>query len=226
MSLFVEPNFDAEVAIISDQLQSFLQVGKKVFATSSFQTNSVALLHIISRIDPSIPVYMMNTGFLFPETLMFRDQLIEEFGLNVVVLNSETPRLQQRCSMGRFLFASDPDSCCHINKVVPLEPVIASHDVWINGVRASQSSTRKSMKKLQPTKRILRYHPLLNWDSRMVYQYLEENNLPKHPLENDGYVSVGCRPCTRKWVDSIDDRGGRWSGLNKTECGLHTTLGS
>jgi len=81
------------------------------------------------------------------------------------------------------------------------------------------------MQKIQQTKRITRYHPLLEWDSRMVYQYLEAHNLPKHPLENEGYVSVGCRPCTRKWIDSIDDRGGRWAGLNKTECGLHTTLG-
>ena len=82
------------------------------------------------------------------------------------------------------------------------------------------------MKKLQPTERILRYHPLLEWDSRMVYYYLEQNKLPKHPLEDDGFVSIGCRPCTRKWADTLDDRGGRWAGLNKTECGLHTTLGS
>ncbi len=226
MSLFQEPDFEVELSAIAKQIRAFLKAGKRLFATSSFQTNSVALLHIISRVESKIPIYMMNTGYLFPETLMFRDQLIDEFGLNVVVLNSETPRLQQRCGMGRFLFASDPDACCHINKVVPLEPVIASPDVWINGVRGSQSATRKSMKKIQPTKRILRYHPLLDWDSRMVYVYLENNNLPQHPLENDGYVSVGCRPCTRKWVDSIDDRGGRWAGLNKTECGLHTTLGS
>lgn len=225
MDLFFEPDFEQEFEVIAAQIQAFRSAGKRIFATSSFQTNSVALLHILSRIQPSIPIYMMNTGFLFSETLEFRDQLVREFGLDVRVLASDTPRHQQRCARGRFLFASDPDTCCHINKVVPLEPVLAEHDVWINGVRASQSSTRKAMQKIQETKRITRYHPLLDWDSRMVYQYLERYNLPTHPLENEGYVSVGCRPCTRKWIDSIDDRGGRWAGLNKTECGLHTTLG-
>ncbi len=219
-------DFTPHLEEIATQLETFKAQGKRLFATSSFQTNSVALLHILSTLAPETPVYMMNTGFLFPETLQFRDRLIREFGLTVVTLKSETPRLQQRCENGRFLFASDPDACCHINKVVPLEPIIAQHDVWINGVRGSQSATRKAMKKVQSTSRILRYHPLLDWDSRMVYYYLEQHGLPKHPLEDEGFVSVGCRPCTRKWSDTLDDRNGRWSGLNKTECGLHTTLGS
>lgn len=219
-------DFNPYLEEIAGQVASFKDDNLRIFATSSFQTNSVALLHIISTVDPSIPIYMMNTGFLFAETLMFREQLIKEFGLNVVTLKSETPRLQQRCGEGRFLFASDPDACCHINKVVPLEPIIAQHDVWINGVRGSQSATRRAMKKLQSTERILRYHPLLEWDSRMVYYYLEQNKLPKHPLEDEGFVSIGCRPCTRKWADTLDGRSGRWAGLNKTECGLHTTLGS
>ena len=219
-------DFNPYLEEIAGQVASFKDDNLRIFATSSFQTNSVALLHIISTVDPSIPIYMMNTGFLFAETLMFREQLIKEFGLNVVSLKSETPRLQQRCGEGRFLFASDPDACCHINKVVPLEPIIAQHDVWINGVRGSQSATRRAMKKLQSTERILRYHPLLEWDSRMVYYYLEQNKLPKHPLEDEGFVSIGCRPCTRKWADTLDGRSGRWAGLNKTECGLHTTLGS
>ena len=219
-------DFTPYVEEIERQLLSFKEDDLRIFATSSFQTNSVVLLHLMATLAPEIPVHMMNTGFLFPETLMFRDKLVKEFGINIVTLKSETPLLQQRCGEGRFLFASDPDACCHINKVVPLEPIIAQHDVWINGVRGSQSATRRAMKKLQPTERILRYHPLLEWDSRMVYYYLEQNNLPKHPLENDGFVSIGCRPCTRKWADTLDDRGGRWAGLNKTECGLHTTLGS
>ena len=218
-------NFEPQLAEIKAQLLLFQQEDRRLFATSSFQTNSVVLLHLLSRFAPEVPVYMMNTGFLFPETLEFRDRLVDEFGLVVHTLISQTPRLQQRCGEGRMLFASDPDACCHINKVVPLEPIIAQNDVWINGVRGSQSSTRKAMQKIQPTKRILRYHPLLDWDSRMVYYYIEQNSLPRHPLENEGFVSIGCRPCTRKWTD-MDGRDGRWAGLNKTECGLHTTLGS
>lgn len=219
-------DFEKELAEIKLQLDAFKAEGRSVFATSSFQTNSVALLHIVSVLAPEIPIYMMNTGFLFSETLEFKDKLVADLGLNVHMLRSETPRLQQRDANGRFLFASDPDTCCHLNKIAPLEPIIARNDVWINGIRANQSATRKSMTKLQETKRILRYHPMLNWTSPMLYAYIEENNLPKHPLENEGYVSVGCRPCTQKWLDSLDGRGGRWAGQSKTECGLHTTLGS
>ena len=219
-------DFQPYIDEIASQLAVFQAEGRKVFATSSFQTNSVVLLHLIHRLAPSTPIYVLNTGYLFAETLQFQKQLRKEWGLNIQSLRSATPRIQQRSTDGRFLFASDPDTCCHINKVAPLEPVIAANDVWINGIRGSQSSTRRAMKKLQPTKNILRYHPLLEWDSPMVYSYIAENNLPKHPLEEDGYVSIGCRPCTRKWVDALDGRGGRWAGLNKTECGLHTTLGS
>jgi phosphoadenosine phosphosulfate reductase len=219
-------DFTAVLNEISEQLSIFKEQGRRLFATSSFQTNSVVLLHVLHRFAPDVPIYMLNTGFLFPETLQFQRRLREDWGLNVHSLRSQTPRIQQRSQDGRFLFASDPDTCCHINKVVPLEPVIAANDVWINGVRGAQSATRKSMKKLQPTKRILRYHPLLEWDSQMVYDYIQAHDLPTHPLEEAGYVSIGCRPCTRKWIDTLDGRGGRWAGLNKTECGLHTTLGS
>ena len=219
-------DFQPYIDEIAAQLAIFTSQQKKIFATSSFQTNSVVLLHILHRLAPQTPVYVLNTGFLFPETFEFQQLWKEEWGLNVRVLRSDTPRIQQRSADGRFLFASDPDTCCHINKVAPLAPTIAAHDVWINGIRGAQSSTRRAMKKLQQTEQILRYHPLLDWDSQMVHYYIEENNLPKHPLESEGFVSIGCRPCTQKWADTLDGRGGRWAGLNKTECGLHTTLGS
>ena len=125
--------------------------------------------------------------------------------------------------VGRML-ASDPDACCHINKVVPLEPLLRKM-MFGSMEYVVLNHPLKSHAKIQPTKRILRYHPLLDWDSRMVYYYIEQNSLPRHPLENEGFVSIGCRPCTRKWTD-MDGRDGRWAGLNKTECGLHTTLGS
>ena len=218
--------FAEQIKEIAQQIEQFQSDGLRLFSTSSFQTNSVVLLDIISKIDKSIPIYMINTGFLFPETLLFRDQLQSLLGLHIQEVYSQTPKIHQMSTQGRLLFATDPDLCCHLNKVAPLEPIIAEVDVWINGIRASQSDTRKAMQKIQPTKRVLRYHPLLDWTSAMVYQYIEHYKLPKHPLEDEGYISIGCRPCTRKWVDDLDDRGGRWAGLHKTECGLHTTLGS
>ena len=219
-------DFSPYLGEIQQQLEEFQAQGKRMFASSSFQTNSVVLLHLISRFAPQTPIYFLNTGFLFPETFLFRDMLRSQWGLNIMTLRSIQSRHQQVSGDGRFLFASDPDTCCHINKVLPLEPVLQSHDIWINGVRGAQSETRKAMKKIQPAAHgILRYHPILEWDSRMMYYYIEANNLPKHPLDDAGYVSIGCQPCTRSYEDDLDGRGGRWAGLNKTECGLHTTLG-
>lgn len=219
-------DFSPYLSEIQQQLEEFQAQGKRMFASSSFQTNSVVLLHLISRFAPQTPIYFLNTGFLFPETFLFRDMLKAQWGLNIMTLRSIQSRHQQVSGDGRFLFASDPDTCCHINKVLPLEPVLQSHDIWINGVRGAQSATRKAMKKIQPAAHgILRYHPILEWDSRMMYYYIEAHNLPKHPLDDAGYVSIGCQPCTRSYEDDLDGRGGRWAGLNKTECGLHTTLG-
>ena len=219
-------DFSPYLSEIQQQLEEFQAQGKRMFASSSFQTNSVVLLHLISRFAPQTPIYFLNTGFLFPETFLFRDMIKAQWGLNIMTLRSIQSRHQQVSGDGRFLFASDPDTCCHINKVLPLEPVLQSHDIWINGVRGAQSATRKAMKKIQPAAHgILRYHPILEWDSRMMYYYIEAHNLPKHPLDDAGYVSIGCQPCTRSYEDDLDGRGGRWAGLNKTECGLHTTLG-
>lgn len=219
-------DFTPHLEPIAAQLAEFKARGLRLFSTSSFQTNSVPLLHILSVLAPDVPVYFLNTGFLFPETLAFRDALAARLGLTVRSVASSTSRLHQVGPDGRFLFASDPDLCCHLNKVVPMEPVLAAHDVWINGVRASQSETRAKMAVLQPlAEGKLRYHPMLGWSSKMIYQYIEQHGLPRHPLEDAGYQSIGCQPCTRTWAADLDDRGGRWQGLKKNECGLHTTLG-
>ena len=198
----------------------------KVFATTSCQSNSVVLLHILHRFRPQTEVFFLNTGYLFPETLRFRDELAKTFGLKITTLRSQDAPLRQVNSFGRQLYTSDPDFCCHINKVLLLEPILMTHDIWINGIRGTQSSTRSQMKRFQPVKHnVTRYHPLLEWDSRMVYYYIQDHDLPKHPLEDKGYKSIGCQPCTRSYFDDLDNREGRWQGLNKTECGLHTTLG-
>ena len=214
-----------DIQLIKEQIEAFKQEGKRMFATSSFQTHSIPMLHIISEIDPTIPVYYMNTGFLFPETLEFKDQLSELLGLKMVGLRSHVPKLQQRDALGNFYFTSDPDYCCAINKTQPLEPLLAEHDIWINGIRADQSKTRAAMKVMQPAPfDTMRYHPMLDWNAKDIYEYREAHNLPEHPLETSGYLSIGCEPCTRKYLDTQGERAGRWFGMNKTECGLHTDL--
>ncbi len=209
---------------IKQRIQKYEQEGKKLFATSSFQTHSIVLLHIISRINPKIPIYFINTGFLFPDTIKYKDQLAKEFGLNIIDAKSSVPKSQQKDSFGNLLFASDPDYCCFLNKIQPLDPILAENDVWINGVRADQTEVRKAMNIEEKSKfGCLRFHPMLDWTKQEIYAYIREYDLPKHPLDLKGYMSIGCEPCTRKVILG-DERSSRWYGLNKTECGLNTDL--
>lgn len=228
------PHLAPRIDRIAHELAAYAASGDRLFATSSFQSNSVVLLHLLSRLASEVPVYFLQTGFHFPETLRFKRTLTERFGLDVRALRSPVSRDQQR-SQGRLLFSVDPDHCCHLNKVLPLEPVLAAHDVWVSGVRAGQSSTRAAMGRTARGRGgITRYHPIIDWTARDVYAYVTAHELPAHPLEAQGYVSVGCAPCTRRPIDEPDlggdtatdgERGGRWAGMAKTECGLHLPAG-
>ena len=210
---------------IKKQLEKYKSEDKRMFTSSSFQSHSLVLLHILSRIDNSIPIYFINTGYHFPETVSFRDQIADQFGLNIVDLKSTTPRHLQKDASGKLLFASDPDFCCYLNKVAPMDAVRLDHDIWINGVRADQSATRKAMLVEQPAPhKTIRYHPMLDWTSKMIFDYRKEFKLPEHPLVEQGYLSIGCEPCTRKFDLEMQEREARWYGMNKTECGLHTEL--
>lgn len=210
---------------ISAQLNKYKDEGKKLFTSSSFQSHSLVMLHIISRIDNTIPVYFINTGYHFPETIQFRDFITESFGLNTIDLKPEVPKHMQVDADGRLLFASDPDHCCYLNKTQPMDKILRTFDVWINGVRADQSAVRAAMKVEQPAPyNTIRFHPMLDWNSKMIWQYQKEFNLPKHPLEEKGYVSIGCGPCTRRLDPGMLEREARWYGLKKVECGLHTEL--
>ncbi|MTI22680.1 phosphoadenylyl-sulfate reductase [Fulvivirga sp. RKSG066] len=211
---------------IKKQIEDYKNDGKSLFTTSSFQSHSLVLLHILSRIDPSIPVVFINTGYHFPETVEFRDRVTDSFGLkNLIDLRPDTPKFMQKDAFGRLLFTSDPDHCCYLNKTQPVDTLLSKHDVWINGVRADQSATRKAMKTEQPAPHgTVRFHPMLDWTAKMIYEYQKQYNLPKHPLESNGYLSIGCEPCTRKVDPEMIEREARWYGMNKTECGLHTDL--
>ena len=198
---------------IRDKLAEYKRENKKSFISSSFQTHSIPLLHIISRLQPEIPVYFLNTGFHFPETITFRHEIAERFGLNVIDVESPVSKLGQRDDQGKLLFVHNPDHCCYLNKVLPLEPIIEQHDVWINGVRRDQTKFRSTLQEEEDMgngKR--RYHPMLDWTSKMIWDYRQEHQLPEHPLDSQGYLSVGCMPCTRSFAESQEARAGRWAG--------------
>ncbi len=210
---------------IKNKIQQYRKDGKSLFTTSSFQSHSIILLHILSRIDKTIPVYFLDTGYHFPETIIYKNEVTELLNLNTIDLKSCTPKNMQKDNQGRLLFTSDPDHCCYLNKVSPTNNLLMRYDVWINGVRADQNKLRNSFKVEEPAPHnTIRFHPMLDWSSKEINDYRKQYNLPIHPLEAKGYLSIGCEPCTRKIDQDMSERDARWFGLNKTECGLHTDL--
>lgn len=210
------------------EIEEYKNNNKTLFVTSSFQTYSLPLLHIISRIDNKIPVYFLNTGFHFPETIEFKNDIARMFGLNVIDIESDISKINQIDQKGNFYYISNSNLCCHLNKVLPMEKVLLNYDVWINGVRKDQNANRSKFKLKMKTKfNKERYHPMLDWNSKMIWDYISKFDLPKHPLEKEGYLTIGCQPCTSKFIGeeflNLRDTS-RWEGMKKEECGLHTDL--
>ncbi len=188
---------------------------EKVLITTSFGTTSALLIHMISRIRQNHPIHFINTGYLFPETLEYKDQLIERYGINVIDHHPDEEK--HRFSKEKKLWNSNPDLCCHYNKVEPLEKVKAGHKVWISGLIGYQNSYRSGLEILQEKDDLYRFYPLIDWTPEMVHDYFESFGIPRHPLEPFGFDSIGCTHCTKKG----EGRKGRWSDSGKTECGLH-----
>lgn len=194
--------------------------GEKLVMTSSFQTQSVPLLHVVSRVAPEVPVLFLDTGFHFPETLAFRDRLAEQLGLEVRNLRTELGHdgfLKRHGELHR----RDPDQCCFMNKVLPLRRALEGVPAWISGVRRDQTPTRAGTPVVGQEDGRVKIAPMARWTERDVWAYLSDHDLPEHPLLAQGYLSVGCAPCTRPVAQGEDARAGRWPGRAKTECGLH-----
>lgn len=198
--------------------------GADAAATSSFQTQSVPLLHLIATTVPDLPVLFLDTGFHFPETLRFRDRLVDDLGLNLHVLKTQMGHQQFRDKHGR-LHRRDPDLCCHLNKVKPLRRALAQRTAWVAGIRRDQTAQREDTPVLAGPASVDQYDvykicPIASWTAGRIEQYRMQHDLPAHPLGDQGYASIGCAPCTQP-VTSGDSRAGRWANHTKTECGLH-----
>ena len=193
-----------------------------IVASSSFQTQSVPLLHIISRVCPELPVLFVDTGYHFPQTLAFRDDLRVRYHLNVVVIQPTVTKSETMQQYGEPLYRHDPDLCCYINKVSPMQWAVSWAQAWVSGVRRDQTAQRQAMRIFEARPDgLLRIHPMLNWTADDIEAYRRAHDLPAHPLYAMGYPSVGCAPCTRPVFSGEDLRAGRWAGSEKTECGLH-----
>ena len=194
--------------------------GSRVAATSSFQSQSLPLLHLISKVYPDLTVLFVDTGFHFPETLAFRDALASSLGLNLKVIQSEASATEFEHLYGN-LYYKDPDRCCAIRKIAPLQNALDGYQAWISGIRRDQTETRHNADIIQFHGNIIKINPMIHWTQEDVNQYIEENDLPRHPLEARGYKSIGCFPCTHAINETDSFRYGRWIGCEKIECGLH-----
>jgi phosphoadenosine phosphosulfate reductase len=197
----------------------------QIAMSSSFQTQSVPLLHIVSQINRNLLIYFLDTGYHFWETAIFREQLASDWHLNVLdVYRDSRWDVYVRQNI-RKLPLEDPNLCCFIHKVQPMQTAMKDMLAWISGIRRDQTATRAHARILELQEDgLLKINPLLNWTKTDIKRYAEENNLPSHPLLEKGYRSVGCAPCTVAIGVNDDERAGRWQGRGKTECGLHTDM--
>ncbi len=196
-------------------LWAYEQFGDRMCLTCSWQRQSSVLVHMLSELDLDVPIVELDTLVLFPETYATRDRLVERYGLELRSFRPIDPPDR--------LWETEPDRCCHIRKVEPLERALAGYDAWITGIRREQSPTRANAQKIEWSERygVWKIQPLVDWDAKRVQAYVAVNEIPYNALHDSGYPSIGCIPCTRPVHADEVERQGRWSGSEKLECGIH-----
>lgn len=197
----------------------------EVAAVSSFGAESAVLLHLVGSIDRAIPVLFLDTGKHFPETIAYRDRLVDQLGLtDVRILTPDSAELAAKDANG-LRWSFDPDGCCEIRKVRPLAKALAGFDASFTGRKAFQAGTRAHLPRfeidLADAQGRLKINPLIDWTASQIAAYFILHDLPQHPLVASGYASIGCSPCTRPVAPGEDPRAGRWAGWDKVECGIH-----
>jgi phosphoadenosine phosphosulfate reductase len=195
---------------------------EKLALVSSFGTESAALLKVMSDVDPAIPVIFLDTGWLFEETLAYRDQLIAELGLRDVRSVKPAEEALSREDPQGDLWFSDPDACCRIRKVEPLSRALQPFDAWINGRKRFQGGLRAAIPVVEQDGARLKFNPFADVSREEMQAIYAAAKLPPHPLLAKGFLSVGCMPCTSRTTPDEDARAGRWRGRPKSECGIHT----
>ncbi|MGF1657413.1 MAG: phosphoadenylyl-sulfate reductase [Verrucomicrobiales bacterium] len=206
--------------------------GARAAIGTSFQGAGIVIMDHASAAGIPLPVFTLNTGLLFSETLALQKAVEERFNIVVEGLHPEQSVEEQAAEHGDALWSRKPDLCCVLRKVLPLQKKLESLDVWITGVRRQQASTREGVKILElyrfdvlRDRYILKMNPLAAWTREQVWEYIREKNLPSNPLLDKGFRSIGCVPCTRPVGEGDNERAGRWTGFDKEECGIHTFLG-
>ncbi len=208
--------------------------GPRLIMTSSFGAESMCLIHMATRAIPDIPIVFINTGYLFPQTLLFMETMRRQYRLNILEFHTEHDPIVWLSVNGEPdpRTRRDVEACCRANKNSVFDRAMQSlaPAAWLRGIRADQSAHRSQMQTLEANRRTgsLAISPLLRWTTKDIHQYMRHHDLPYHPLWNEGYTSIGCNPetCTRPLTAGEDSRDGRWSGMDKKECGIHLDQGA
>jgi phosphoadenosine phosphosulfate reductase len=201
-----------------------LESGGHGAVTCSFQIEDMVVLHLLREQLPNVPVLFLETGYHFAEVYRYRDEMTARWNLNLVNVMPAATVAEQEAQFG-LLYQSQPDQCCKLRKVGPLFGALAGYDVWFTGLRRVQSPTRANLKALDtfplPSgKTLLKVSPVADWSDKDIWEYAKEHDIPRLPLYDLGYTSIGCEPCTLLPIDPSNARSGRWSG-RKLECGIH-----
>ncbi len=219
-------------APLTEVLQwAFSTFGTTAAIGTSFQGAGLVMIHHAVQAGITLPVFTLDTGLLFPETLELKARLEAFFGITIETVAPAMSLEEQAVELGDALWKQRPDACCHIRKVEPLKERLKTLSVWITGVRQEQAASRQGAGILERylfdpllERYILKLNPMTAWGRDAVWNYLHKHGIPYNPLHDRGYRSIGCFPCTRPTAEGGDERAGRWTGFDKSECGIHTFL--
>jgi phosphoadenosine phosphosulfate reductase len=202
---------------------AFQTFGTEVEIASGFGAEGVALIDMSARLRAGMRVFVLDTGFLFPETYALIGEIEDRYGIRVERVQPAITPEQQAQQLGAALWKRNPDQCCNLRKVEPLRKKLAGLQAWIAAIRREQTPDRAHARKLEWDTKfgLVKVNPIADWTSDMVWEYIRANDVPYNPLHDRNYPSIGCTHCTRPVAAGEDPRAGRWSGLNTTECGLH-----
>ncbi len=203
--------------------------GERAAIGTSFQGAGLVMMHLAREQGLKFPVFTMDTGLLFPETVALHQRLEDFFGHKIERMVPDLTVEQQAEANGPELWKRDPDLCCTMRKVLPLRSKLSELDCWITGLRRQQSDTRSNIGiveiyEFDEGRDLAKLNPMANWAREDVWKYLHDHQIPYNPLHDQGYKSIGCQPCTAKDKGGENERGGRWIGFNKVECGIHTFM--
>ena len=203
---------------------AFTAFGNDIAIASAFGAEGMALIDMAARVNPRVRVFTLDTEFLFPETYALIRRIEQRYGIRIERVTPALSPEAQELVHGPALWTRNPDLCCSLRKIEPLRHKLAELRAWITSIRRDQTAVRASAKKAgwDAKFQLVKLNPLADWNSKQVWRYIHDHNVPYNPLHDQGFPSIGCTHCTRAIRPGEDERAGRWSGFVKIECGLHT----